>query len=148
MARLLPYVLLQIDVIHDKYLNTRRRPVTSGGNGDYGHKRLAASFVVALVDCHVHAELVTFLCERSQFIRTKCFSTERDRDGAWKQTTWQLRCRDRLGVRVCSAGYLPMCEWIIIVRSGRQTRWSRTKQANCFIGDCARGRAGRAKQTD
>ena len=80
MARLLPYVLLQIDVIHDKYLNTCRRPVTSGGNGGYGHKRLAASFVVVLFDCYVHAEIVTFLCERSQFIRTKRLTTERDRE--------------------------------------------------------------------
>ena len=59
-------VLLQIDVICDKYLNTRPRLVTGGGNGGYGHTSLTASFVVVLVlvDYHVHAELVAFLCKR------------------------------------------------------------------------------------
>ena len=56
-------MLLQIDLICDKYLNTRRRLVTGGGNGGYGHTILAASFVVVLVDCYVLTELVAFFCE-------------------------------------------------------------------------------------
>ena len=60
-------VLLQIDVICDKYLNTCRRLVTGDGNRDCGHTSLAASFVVVLVDCYVQAELVAFLCERRHF---------------------------------------------------------------------------------
>ena len=64
MARLLPRLLLQIDVTCDKYSNTHRRLVTGGRNGGYGHTSLAASFVVVLVDCCAHSELVAFLRRR------------------------------------------------------------------------------------
>ena len=37
--------ILQIDIIYDKYLDTRCRLVTGGRNGGYVHKLLAASFV-------------------------------------------------------------------------------------------------------
>ena len=57
-----PRVLLHIDVICDKHLNTRRRLVKGGGNGGHGPTSLTASFVVVLVVCCVHAELVAFLC--------------------------------------------------------------------------------------
>ena len=80
MAWLLPRLLLKIDVMRDKYLNTGRRLVTGGGNGGYGHTSLAESYVGVLVDCYVHAELFTFLCKRHQFIRPKRLTTERDRE--------------------------------------------------------------------
>ena len=80
MTRLLPRLLLQIDVICDEYLNTCRRLVTGDGNRGYSHTSLATSFVVVLVDCYVHAELVAFLCERCQFIRLKRLTTDRDRE--------------------------------------------------------------------
>ena len=74
------YYRLQIYVICDKYSNTHHYLVTGGGNGGYGHTSLAAYFVVVLVDCYVHAELVAFLCKRRQFIRPKRLTTERDRE--------------------------------------------------------------------
>ena len=123
MTRLLPRVLLQIDLICDKYLNTRRRLVTGGGNRGYGHTILAASFVVVLVDCYVLAELVAFLCERRQFIRPKRLTTERDRErvpeayglavalprSSGTGRSDQTLCVLALG-RGCSTGYLPTRE--------------------------------------
>ena len=76
MARLLPRVLLQLDVVYDKYLNTRRRLVTGGRNGGYGHKRLTASFVNVWL-------IVMFMQSSSPFCaKAPVYQTQASDDGA------------------------------------------------------------------